>query len=136
MLGGIGGCSRQELNIRDTWIPEAPSTVSALAAYMTIENGSGETRTLVGALGAQFERIEIHRTIYEKDSGLARMIRQEQVGIEPGGRLLFEPGSYHLMLINPKKALKVGERVSLTLVFVDGSRPTVEFEVRRERLRL
>ena len=135
LVGGLGGCSRQELTIRDTWIPEAPSTVSALAAYMTIENSSGETRTLIGATGALFERVEIHQTIYERGSGLARMIRQDQVDIKPGESLLFEPGGYHLMLLKPKKALKEGEGVALKLVFADGLSPTVEFEVRRDRLR-
>ncbi len=136
LLAGLGGCSTQELAIHDAWIPEAPSMVSALAGYMTVENNSGRVRTLVGATGPLFERVEVHRTVYEKDSGLARMIPQDQVRIEPGQRFPFQPGGYHLMLISPKEAPKAGGRVTLTLVFADGSRPTVDFEVRRDRLRL
>ena len=136
LVAGLGACSRQELAINDAWIPEAPSIVSALAGYMTVENNSGRARTLVGATGPLFERVEIHRTVYEKDSGLASMIRQEQVRIEPGQRFLFQPGGYHLMLINPKESSKAGGSVALTLVFADGSRPTVDFEVRRDRMQL
>jgi len=136
LVAGLGGCSTQELAIHDAWIPEAPSIVSALAGYMTVENNSGKARILVGASGPFFERVEIHRTVYEKDSGLARMIRQEQVRIEPGQSFLFQPGGYHLMLINPREVTKAGGSVALTLVFADGSRPTVDFEVRRDRLQL
>ena len=131
-----GGCSTQDLAIHDAWIPEAPSMVSALAGYMTIENSSDRVRILVGATGPLFERVEIHRTVYEKDSGLARMVRQEGVRIEPRQSIFFQPGGYHLMLINPKQVTKAGGSVSLTLVFADGSRPTVDFEVRRDRLQL
>lgn len=136
LVGGFSGCAREEITIRNAWIPEAPPTVSALAGYLSVENNSGETRTLVGASGALFERIEIHRTVYEQDSGLARMIREEELYIASGQSLRFEPGGYHLMLINPKKALTEGDSVTLTLLFANGSRLTVQFEVRREQLRL
>ena len=136
LAGGLSACSREELSIGDAWIPEAPPRVSALAGYMRIDNGSGKAMSLVGATGAHFDRVEIHRTVYEKDTGLARMIPQEQISIAPGGSFVFKPGGYHLMLVNPKQMLKEGEIVPLTLVFADGTRPLVEFEVRRERLRL
>ena len=136
LAGGLTGCSREQLTISDAWIPEAPPGVAALAGYMTIENGSGENRTLVGASGAHFERVEIHQTVYEKDTGLARMIPKNRISIAPGERFLFAPGGYHLMLVGPKKAQQDGEIVHLILEFEDGSRPRVEFEVRRDRLRL
>ncbi len=136
LAGGLTGCSNGELTVSNAWVPEAPPRVAALAGYMTIENGSGEARTLVGASGAQFERVEIHQTVYEKDTGLARMIPKGRIDIAPGERFSFEPGGYHLMLVGPKKAWQDGEIVPLILVFEDGSRPRVEFEVRRDRLRL
>jgi len=136
LAGGLAACSAKELRIYDAFIPEAPPRVSALAGYMTIDNGSAQLRSLVGATTAAFERIEIHNTVYEKDSGLARMIRQQRVDIQPQGTFLFEPGGYHLMLIHPRQALKHGDSVPVTLLFADGLRLTVEFQVRRERLRL
>ncbi len=132
----LSGCSSSELTISDAWIPEAPPDASALAGYMTIENSTDRIQTLVGATGELLERIDIHQTVYEKDSGLARMIRQDHVSIEPGRTFRFKPGGHHLMLINPKKAFKEGESVRLSLVFADDSRPTVDFEVRRDRLNL
>ncbi len=136
LMAWLSGCSPQELAVSDAWIPEAPPNASALAGYMTIENSTSTTRTLVGASGTLFERIEIHQTVYEKDSGLARMVRREQVSIEAGASLQFKPGGHHLMLINPRKALSARQSVPISLIFADGSKPTVNFEVRRDRLSL
>jgi hypothetical protein len=135
-LGGLTGCSNHELTIHDAWIPAAPPRVPTLAGYMTIENGTEQTQTLVGASGALFQRIEIHRTVYDKDDGLARMIPEARVTIPSGRSVVFKPGGYHLMLTQPKRPLKEGERVPIQLLFADGSKIEVGFQVRkRERLR-
>ncbi len=132
----LGGCSPQELSVKDPWIPEAPPNASALAGYMRLNNATSEVKTLTGGTSATFERIEIHETVYEKESGLARMVRRDSIRIGAGRIFKFEPGAHHLMLINPKRVLLEGERVPLTLLFADGSRRAVDFEVRRDHLRL
>ena len=136
LLALLSGCSPSELTISNAWIPEAPPNASALAGYMTVVNSTGKAATLTGATGPLFKRIEIHQTVYEKDSGLARMIRQGEVSIEPGRTFHFKPGGHHLMLYSPGKALKEGESVRLSLAFADGSSAAVDFEVRRDRLSL
>ena len=136
LAGGLVACSSKELSIHDAFIPEAPPRVTALAGYMTIDNGTAQSRTLVGASAEAFERIEIHNTVYDKASGLARMVHVEDIAIPPRDRFVLQPGAYHLMLIHPQRILKDGDRIPIGLVFADGLRLTVEFEVRRERLRL
>lgn len=121
--------------VLDAWIPEAPPNAMSLAGYMRIVNHSDQVRTLVQATGEAFEFIEIHRTILDANSGLARMVHEEKINIEPNGTVSFEPGGYHLMLMRPTKALKAGDNVPLTLMFTDGFVQKVEFQVRRERLK-
>ena len=133
---GLVVCSSKDLSVHDAFIPEAPPRVTALAGYMTIDNGTAQARTLAGASSEVFERIEIHNTVYDKDSGLASMVRVERIAIQPRDRFLFQPGGYHLMLIHPKRALKDGDRIPINLMFADGLRLMAEFQVRRERLRL
>jgi hypothetical protein len=136
LAAALAGCFDNELTVADAWIPAAPPHVSVLAGYMTIENGTDQVKTIVAIDGALFERIEVHRTIIESDSGLARMVRQDEVVLKPGERLDFDPGGYHLMLIKPERTLKEGENVPLTLLFTDRSSYPVEFRVRpREPLR-
>jgi copper(I)-binding protein len=131
----LSACSKQELSVYDAWIPEAPAGVPALAGYVQIENGSAQTVTLMSASGPMFKAVELHRTTYEKATGLVRMSREAQLVIEPNGRVVLEPGGYHLMLVGPEKSYVEGDTVSLTLVFNTGSRK-VNFQVRKERLQL
>ena len=64
------------------------------------------------------------------------MVRKEKLKLDPGQDLLFQPGGYHLMLIQPQKTFTTGERVPLTLQFANGLRLVVEFEVRSEQFNL
>jgi len=132
---GIVGCSEGELALRDAWISEAPPNAVAQAGYFAIDNGTDQPRMLVGAASVVFESIEIHRTLYDKGTGMARMVHEGQVEIAPRAALRFEPGGYHLMLIKPKKVLREGDRAPITLAFADGSRFEIEFVVRREGFR-
>ena len=65
-----------------------------------------------------------------EEQGRSTMVHLEKVEVPPGGEAVFRPGSYHLMLIKPSRALRVGERVPVTLTFSTGERITEQFEVR------
>jgi copper(I)-binding protein len=86
--------------------------------------------TLVTASGPLFGRIELHGTVTE--GGIARMIHQESLTIEPGQRLTLSPGGLHLMLMTPKQHLRAGDKVQIELHFEDGTRLPVTAEVRKE----
>jgi len=45
--------------------------------------------------------------------------------------LLFAPGGYHLMLMNPKRRLHSGDRVEIVLEFRGGLVVPVAYEVRK-----
>lgn len=128
-------CSKEKITIQDAWIPEAPPNVPALAGYMTINNDTEDTVTLVNISTTSFERIEIHHTVHNRETGLTRMIRQQTLDIAPRTSLRFKPGGYHLMLIHPRKVIQDGERIPLTLMFSNGQSFDIEFQVQRETLR-
>jgi copper(I)-binding protein len=71
----------------------------------------------------------IHRTIVK--DGMARMEHASQIEITPDASLLFAPGGYHLMLLNPKRTLRAGDRVDVNLEFRGGLVLPVAFEVRK-----
>jgi copper(I)-binding protein len=115
------------IEVRDAWI-RLPPPKSHAAGYLTLVNGSGGARTLVAARSDRAERVEIHRS--EMREGVARMVPVESVTLPAEGALVFEPRGLHLMLMHPK-ALSVGERVPLELVFEEGDPLRLEAEVRR-----
>jgi copper(I)-binding protein len=102
-----------ELRISDAWIREAPPGTSVLAGYMNIANTGTVEVSVTGVSGPDFSSVEIHRTVVE--NGIARMLSAERLAIPAGGTLALEPGSYHLMLFNPGRALVAGDVVDLLL---------------------
>lgn len=64
--------------------------------------------------------------------GKAMMIRQQAIPIEANTMINLKPGSYHLMLMNPLRSLKAGEKVELQLHFDNGATVEVQAMVRRQ----
>lgn len=108
------------VKISDAWIRFAPPTVKAHAGYFQLDNAGAKERVIVGAQSPAYERVELH--VSKVNDGIATMQKLEQVRVEPGKSLMFEPGGLHLMLIGPKEKQKEGESVSATLIFEDGSK--------------
>jgi copper(I)-binding protein len=100
-----------------------------MAAYMEIENETGEHRQAVSMQCEEFERAEFHRTI-EKD-GMARMQHQQVLNIAANSELELEPGGYHIMLFNPARHLLAGDRTSCSMKFDDGTTIAIQLEIRK-----
>ena len=63
--------------------------------------------------------------------GPCAVARARSIPLPAGETLSFEPGGRHIMLIGLKRQLESGQRVSLTLIFEDGSRAAIDAPVRR-----
>ena len=103
------------VTIRDAWIREAPPGVAVLAAYMTIENNGARGYQLMSASSTDFASVEIHAT--QVTDGTARMTHLKSLELPARGKLVFAPGASHLMLMQPRRALRAGDQVTLTLRF-------------------
>ncbi len=117
------------LSVLDAWVPESPPGMKVMAAYMTIKNNSENAHELSSVSSAQFERVEMHRTIIENEQ--ARMEKQDIMTVKAGETLKFEPGGNHLMLFNPVKKLKSGDEIDLSLILKNGNKITVKAQVRK-----
>lgn len=93
----------------------ASSTVPS-AAYFVIENRGENPVVLSSVTTPVAERAEIHRTVVENN--VARMEPMaDGVEIAPGETFNFEPGGYHVMLLDLVQDLKAGDYFALTLTF-------------------
>lgn len=120
----------ETVEVNDAWIREAPPGAAVLAAYLTIENGGDAERTLVAADSPDFGRIEIHATRIK--GGMASMAPLKGLKIAAHGRQTLAPGGTHLMLMQPRRELRAGDRVKLTLGFDGGLRVATEATVRHD----
>ena len=106
------------VEVRDAWVRFAVKGQSGTGAFMTLAAPSGAR--LVGISTPVAGQAEIHEMKMEGD--VMRM-RAVAGGLElpPRQPVELKPGGHHVMLMDLKKALVVGETVPMTLEFVDGA---------------
>src|ERR1044071_1013923 len=117
------------ISVRDAWVREAPPGVAVMAGYMLLQNNTSRPQVLVAARSSGFETVMIHRTIGK--GGMTGMEHAPQIELLPNASLLFAPGGYHLMLLNPKRTLRAGDRGDIRLEFRGGLVFPVAFGVRK-----
>ncbi|MPZ47437.1 MAG: copper chaperone PCu(A)C [Betaproteobacteria bacterium] len=119
--------SAGSLRLSDGWIRLLPAGVPA-AGYFALRNAGRAPAQLVAATSPAFGEVMLHKSTEEK--GRSTMVHLDKVEVPAGGEVVFKPGSYHLMLIKPTRALRIGEKVSVTFEFANGEKITEQFEVR------
>jgi len=117
------------VSVRNAWVRESPPGMTMMAGYMALRNNTSRSQVLVAASCSDVETVMIHRTIVK--DGMAGMQHAPQIELSPNASLLFAPGGYHLMLMNPKRTLRAGDRVVINLEFRGGLLLPVAFEVRK-----
>jgi hypothetical protein len=122
--GGAG-----EVSANNSWIREAPPGATMMAGYLELRNRTSRPQVLVAASSTGFESVMMHRTVVR--GGMAGMEHLSQIALAPNASLIFAPGGNHLMLMNPKQALRAGDAVVVELEFRGGLVLPVTFAVRK-----
>jgi len=115
--------------VHDAWVREAPPGMSMMAGYMELRNTTPRSQVLVGASSSGFESVMLHRSVVK--DGMAGMRHESEIELTPNASSSFAPGGYHLMLMSPKRALRVGDSVVINLEFRGGLVLPITFEVRK-----
>lgn len=97
------------------WVRPPPPGAPVAAAYLTVTNPGRRADRLSGVASPDAERVEIHSMALE--GGVMRMRAQAGADLPAGGALVLAPGGLHLMLIAPRRPLKAGDAVPITLSF-------------------
>lgn len=116
----LAGCAPRakgpEITIQDAWArPSAGADMNGVI-YFRIMNDGDETDTLLGAETPSAQAAEVHESMAD-DNGVMSMKPRENIEIPAGGEVEFKPGGLHIMLVDLKKPLAVGDEVTLTLRF-------------------
>jgi periplasmic copper chaperone A len=98
------------------------------AVYVTVKNHGSEPDALLSAATNVATTMELHQAI-EKDGKMVMQPRSK-FDVPAGGTLEMKPGSYHIMLLGLKQALKPGETVKVTLSFEKAGEMSVQAPVR------
>jgi copper(I)-binding protein len=122
-----GARAAATLDVVDAW--SRPATGTGVV-YATIVNRGRHPDRLVGGSSPLAERLELHETTSTKGSGgmagmgnmpapgrMTTMLPVASVTVPAGGKAVFSPGGYHIMLVGLRHDLKAGEIVPLRLHF-------------------
>jgi hypothetical protein len=115
------------VQIRDAWIRWLPGDAPA-GGYLTLVNGGSTTVRLVGASSADYGQVSLHQS--QTEGGMSMMMPLAAIAVKPRTTLDFAAQGYHLMLSEPKRALKVGDHVAIMLHFEGGGAVPAQFELR------
>ena len=131
------------LVVEAAWARPSTGMAHADAAYFIVKNTGSAPDALIGASSPVATTTEVHET-YKLDSPTGSMMPGASAGmagamgmrpiarieIPAGGSVEFKAGSYHVMLIDLKQEVKVGDTIELTLSFEKAGKITVRAEVR------
>ena len=116
-----------DIQVKEAWIRWLPANVPG-GGYMTVINTGSAARILIGASSPDYGEVSIHQT--RNRNGMNEMTPVESIELRPLVPVRFAEGGYHLMLMQPKRSLKPGDRVLITLRFAQGPPVEVPFGVR------
>jgi hypothetical protein len=118
-----------KVKVTDVWARATVPGQSVAAAYLNVV--SGGPAALVRAESPVAKTVELHEM--KMDGSVMKMRAIPKIELPAGKPVKLEPGGLHVMLIDIKQPLKVGDKVPLTLVFDAGGKTekvNVDAEVR------
>ena len=119
-----------KVKIENAWVrPAAKGMNSAL--YFNINNITAKADALYKVTSKVAELVQLHATVKNAD-GTEGMKEIKQIAVPANGVIKFEPGGYHVMLINLKNKLKVNSKIEFTFYFKTGGNVKVKAVVKKE----
>ena len=123
---GEAGGAEASISVTEVW--GWSPTEDRGAVYFMVENTGAEADRLVSAVSDAAGVVEVHETTMVE--GTAQMGEVEGVDIPAGGTVTFEPGGYHVMLMEIPEPLGVGAQIDVTLTFEQAGDVGVTAEIR------
>lgn len=98
--------------VREAWVRTTIPGQTVASAYMEIT--ARNAARLVAVRSPISPRVEIHWM--KMDGGVMRMREVQTLDLPKKSKVSLEPGGYHLMLLNLRKPIKVGDKIPLSLI--------------------
>jgi copper(I)-binding protein len=118
ILPAFAGAEEYEfgpLRVDHPFARATPPGAKTGAVYFIVDNAGKQTDRLVHASTPIASAVVLHQMAVE--DGMMKMRAIPSVEIRPGARVELRPDSYHLMLMDLKQPLKVGEKFPVMLSF-------------------
>lgn len=120
------------LRVKDAWV-RATNVTGPGAMYLTLENTDTAAVTILGAATPLAGAAEFHETTEMQGmEGMSHMNKLDSIPVARGATLAMKPGGLHIMLIDLKKSLTLGDTVPLVIRLSDGRTTSVKAIAREQ----
>ncbi len=119
-----------DIKIDDAWARPTLGQVRNGAAYLTITT-TGTPDRLVAVSSPAAGKAELHTMTM--NNNVMQMRPVDAIQVTPGTEVKLQPGGLHVMLLDLKSPLKLGDKFPLTLKFERGGEVQVQVEIRNLR---
>ena len=116
------------IKITQPWTRVAPDASTVAGGFMTITNSGTAPDTLTGGSALISHRFEIHEMVMDKGVMKMRELKPGLV-IKPGETITLKPGSFHVMFIDLKQQIRLGQPFKGTLVFEKAGTIEIEYAI-------
>jgi len=117
------------VSIENPYVREVPPGQPNSASFMTLTNDTNVDIALIKASSDVAPDVELHEHV--DDDGLLKMRQIPKIIIPANGTTILKPGGLHVMLIGLNKTLKSGDNVEITLEFDNGTKQTINADVKK-----
>ena len=115
--------------VEQGWIRLLPGGMPMHAGFGRIENRCSTPVTIVSAKSASYGSVELHESRIV--GGVNRMRPLQDLRIAPKEVATLKPGGMHLMLMDPVRPVKAGNRIAIVFALSDGRELVGEFIARK-----
>lgn len=115
------------LKVEQLWARASLAGVRNGIVYGRLADDGHATVELVSASTPVADHVEFHE--HSMTAGVMTMRPLDNIKVEPGQVVTLEPGGMHMMLVDLKRPLTVGQSFPLTLKLADGDSLTVAVSV-------
>jgi periplasmic copper chaperone A len=122
----ISSAATPDIRVDDAWIRWLPADLPA-AGYVTLVNTGDRAEVFLGASSVDFRDVSLHQS--RNNAGTREMRPVDRIVIDPHSSIRLQDAGYHLMLMQPNRTFKPGDRVTMVLRF-EGGTVMAQFEVR------
>ena len=114
-LALIANAGWAQVIVTDAWVRGTVPGQKATGAFMQLSSATDQTLVAASSTSAKF--VEIHEMTMER--GVMKMRAIDTLEIRAGQTVEMQTGGHHLMLLDLRAPLKVGDTVLITLTWQD-----------------
>jgi len=118
------------ISFNTPWVRAMPPMVMTTAGYVEIHNSSYVADKLLKIWSSDITLIEVHQT--KKVGDVLKMLPAQNTSVPPKGKLVMQPGGYHLMMMGIKKPLIENETIKVYFEFETAGIVHVNFPILRK----